>query len=277
MTKLRFTKMQALGNDFVVIDAMSQTVALNPEQIRHLSDRRLGIGCDQVLLAERPQRPDADIRYRIFNADGGEVEHCGNGVRCLARFLHEKALLELHELRVETLNGLTLVHLCDDGAIAVNMGPPILEPKRIPFRSTEQAREYSLALQREHVTIGAVSMGNPHAVLQVDDIDSAPVDTLGPAIMQHEDFPQHVNVGFMQVVSRDRIHLRVYERGAGETPACGTGACAAVVSGRLRGLLDARVKVDLPGGALMIYWHGSDASVWMTGPALTVYEGEIRL
>ncbi|EAR20816.1 diaminopimelate epimerase [Nitrococcus mobilis] len=277
MTKLRFTKMQALGNDFIVIDAMSQTVALSSDQIRQLSNRRLGIGCDQVLLAERPQRPDTDIRYRVFNADGGEVEHCGNGVRCLARFLHEKALLEQHELRVETRNGLTLVHLCDDGAIAVNMGPPVLEPERIPFRPTKQASEYALALEDKRIMIGAVSMGNPHAVLQVDDIDSAPIDTFGPLIMEHADFPQRVNVGFMQVISRDRIRLRVYERGAGETPACGTGACAAVVSGRLRGLLDARVKVNLPGGELMIYWDGGDTSVWMTGPALTVYEGEIRL
>lgn len=274
---LHFTKMQALGNDFVVIDAMTQAVGLSPERIRQLADRRFGIGCDQVLLAERPSRPDADVRYRIFNSDGGEVEHCGNGVRCLARFLYEKKLIERHELRVETLNGLTIARLCDDGPIAVNMGPPVLQPQRIPFRSTGQAVEYPLALARETLTIGAISMGNPHAVLQVDDVDTAPVATLGPEIVHHPDFPQRVNAGFMQVLGRDRVRLRVYERGVGETLACGTGACAAVVSGRLRGLLDARVKVELLGGQLMIYWGGDDTPVWMTGPALTVYEGEIRL
>ncbi|HET8701373.1 MAG TPA: diaminopimelate epimerase [Nitrococcus sp.] len=275
---LRFTKMQALGNDFVVIDAMNQAVELSPAQIQQLADRRFGVGCDQVLLAEWPSRPDIDIRYRIFNADGGEVEHCGNGVRCLARFLYEKKLTTRHELRVETLNGLTtVVHLCDDGPIAVNMGAPILQPQQIPFRAAAQAAEYPLALERETITIGAVSMGNPHAVLQVDNVDTAPVAVLGPEIVHHPDFPQRINAGFMQVLSRDCIRLRVYERGVGETLACGTGACAAVVSGRLRGLLDTRVKVDLIGGQLMIYWDGNDAPVWMTGPALTVYEGEIRL
>ncbi|MDN5848824.1 MAG: diaminopimelate epimerase [Nitrococcus sp.] len=277
MPILRFTKMQALGNDFVVIDAMNQSVTLNPEQVRRLANRRIGIGCDQVLLAERPSRPDTDVRYRVFNADGGEAEHCGNGVRCLARFLREKALSERHELRVETLNGLTIVQLCDDGPITVNMGAPVLEPGRIPFRATAPAVEYPLVLERETVTIGAVSMGNPHAVLQVGDIDTAPVATLGPVIVHHRDFPQCVNAGFMQILGRDRIRLRVYERGAGETLACGTGACAAVVSGRLRGLLDARVKVELAGGELVIYWDGGDAPVWMTGPAVTVYEGEIQL
>lgn len=277
MTTLRFTKMQALGNDFVVIDAINQAVALHPQQIRQLADRRFGIGCDQLLLAERPSRSDTDIRYRVFNADGGEVEHCGNGIRCLARFLYEKKLTERHELRVETCNSLAVVRLCDDGPIAVNMGRPVLEPARIPFRSTAQATEYPLALEHDTITIGAVSMGNPHAVMQVDDVDAAPVASLGPAIAHHRDFPQRVNAGFMQVLGRDRVRLRVYERGVGETLACGTGACAAVVSGRLRGLLDARVKVDLTGGQLMIYWDGGDAPVWMTGPALTVYEGEIRL
>lgn len=274
---LHFTKMQALGNDFVVIDAMNQAVALSPERIRQLADRRFGIGCDQVLLAERPSRSDADIRYRIFNADGGEVEHCGNGVRCLARFLYEKKLIERHELRVETFNGLSIVRLCDDGPIAVNMGPPVLQPQRIPFRAAAQATTYPLALEHETLSIGAVSMGNPHAVLQVDDVDTAAVAMLGPEIMHHPDFPQRVNAGFMQVLSRNRVRLRVYERGVGETLACGTGACAAVVSGRLRGLLDARVKVDLTGGQLIIYWDGGDAPVWMTGPASTVYDGEIRL
>ncbi|MDN5871681.1 MAG: diaminopimelate epimerase [Nitrococcus sp.] len=277
MTLLRFTKMQALGNDFVVIDAMNQSVALSPAQVRQLADRRLGIGCDQVLLAERSSRPDTDIRYRVFNADGGEAEHCGNGVRCLARFLHDKALTERRELRVETLNGLTIVHLCDDGPITVNMGAPVLQPERIPFRATALAVEYPLVLEHETLTIGAVSMGNPHAVVQVGDIDTAPVARLGPAIVHHRDFPQRVNAGFMQVLGRDRMRLRVYERGAGETLACGTGACAAVVSGRLRGLLDDRVKVDLAGGELVIYWNGGDAPVWMTGPAVSVYEGEIQL
>lgn len=277
MTKLRFTKMQALGNDFVVIEALSQTVELNPQRIRLLADRRYGIGCDQVLVAERPTRSDTDIRYRVYNADGGEVEHCGNGVRCLARFLHEKGLSTRHELRVEMSHGVAIVRICDDGPIAVNMGAPVLEPERIPIRASAQASAYPLSLGGDTLTVGAVSMGNPHAVLMVDDVDAAPVATLGPAIVHHPDFPQRVNAGFMQVISRDRIRLRVYERGVGETLACGTGACAAVVSGRLRGLLSARVKVDLPGGQLMIYWNGDDAPVWMTGPAATVYEGEITL
>ncbi|MGD8428929.1 MAG: diaminopimelate epimerase [Ectothiorhodospiraceae bacterium] len=277
METLRFTKMQGLGNDFVVIDSLSRSANLTPEQIRHIADRRFGVGCDQLLLAVPPTRSDADVGYRIYNSDGSEAEHCGNGVRCLARFLRDKGLTERSEMRVETVNGLSVVRLCDDGPVAVNMGEPVLEPARIPFLADDEAVTYPLEVAGETYTIGAVSMGNPHAVLLVDDVDTAPVASLGPLVERHPAFPRRVNVGFLEVVSRGHIRLRVYERGAGETLACGTGACAAVVSGRLRGLLDAQVDVDVTGGRLVIHWNGRGEPVWMTGPAVTVFEGEIRL
>lgn len=277
MDRIRFTKMQGLGNDFVVLDGISQPIALTPPQVRRLADRRLGVGCDQVLVAEPPSRGDADVRYRVFNADGYEVEHCGNGVRCLARFLFEKGLAAHQELRVETVNGLSVARLCHDGPVTVSMGVPTLDPPRIPFRAADRAPTYPLLVDDETVTIGAVSMGNPHAVIVVEDVDTAPVAHLGPRIERHPDFPNRVNVGFLQVLARDHVRLRVFERGAGETPACGTGACAAVVAGGLQGLLENQVRVDLPGGRLVIHWEGEARPVWMTGPAVTVFEGEIPL
>jgi len=275
--KLRFTKMHGIGNDFVVIDAVTQPVALSAEQIRFLADRRFGVGCDQVLLAERAQRPGCDFRYRIFNADGGEVEQCGNGVRCLGRFLLEKGLTDKRRLTVETLAGDTHITLLDDGLVRVDMGVPRLAPVDVPFQAEAQAERYPLEVGGRTLTIGAVSMGNPHAVTVVDDVDTAPVAELGPLIERHPRFPRRVNAGFMQVLDRGHIRLRVYERGAGETLACGTGACAAAVAGQVQGLLDRAVTVDLPGGRLRIEWGGPGEPVYMTGPAVTVFEGEIAL
>jgi len=275
--KLRFTKMHGIGNDFVVFDAVNQPVELTPEQIRFLADRRFGVGCDQILLAERARREGCDFRYRIFNADGGEVEQCGNGVRCLGRFLLEKGLTDKRRLTVETLAGDTHISLRDDGLVSVDMGVPRLIPAEVPFQANAQAASYPLAVGDRILTIGAVSMGNPHAVTVVDDIDSAPVAELGPLVERHPRFPRRVNAGFMQVLDRGHIRLRVYERGAGETLACGTGACAAAVAGRIQGLLDSAVTVDLPGGRLLIEWDGPGQPVRMTGPAVTVFEGEIEL
>ena len=274
---LAFTKMHGLGNDFVVIDAIRQHVQLDTAAIRDLADRRFGIGCDQVLLAEQATEPGMDFRYRIFNGDGSEVEQCGNGVRCLARFLLDQGLTDKLHLRIQTLGGPTEVTVEPDGRITVNMGPPRLEPEVIPFRAERRAVTYPLAVDEEEFTIGAVSMGNPHAVLRVDSVDTAPVARLGPAIEHHPAFPARVNAGFMEVVDHGHIRLRVYERGAGETLACGTGACAAVVAGRLQALLDDTVQVDLPGGRLVIAWAGEGEPVWMTGPATTVFQGNINL
>ncbi|QIT53772.1 diaminopimelate epimerase [Aquisalimonas sp. 2447] len=274
---LAFTKMHGLGNDFVVIDAIRQSVDLDTATIRHLADRRFGVGCDQVLLAESATEPGMDFRYRIFNGDGSEVEQCGNGVRCLARFLLDQGLTTQTHLRIQTLGGPTEVTVESDGRITVNMGPPRLEPEAIPFHAGLRAALYPLEVAGEELTIGAVSMGNPHAVLQVDRVDTAPVDRLGPAIERHAAFPARVNAGFMEVVDRGHIRLRVYERGAGETLACGTGACAAAVAGHVQGLLDSIVRVDLPGGRLVIEWAGEGSPVWMTGPATTVFHGSIDL
>jgi len=275
--KLKFTKMQGLGNDFVVVDAIRQAVRLSTEQCRHLGDRRFGIGCDQILLAEPATRPGPDYRYRIFNADGGEVEQCGNGVRCLGRFLVDKGFAAKENLTVETLAGDIRIRLLADGQVAVDMGQPVLTPTLIPFRAEGRATEYSLDVHGETVTIAAVSMGNPHAVVRVDSVGDAPVARLGAAIESHPRFPRRVNVGFMEIVSPEQIRLRVFERGVGETLACGTGACAAVVAGRLAGHLADRVCVDLPGGRLEINWQGEGHSVWMIGPATTVFEGEIEV
>ncbi len=277
MDTVDFTKMQGLGNDFVVLDGLSRTLALPNSQVRHLADRRFGVGCDQVLVAEPPTRDDADVGYRIYNADGSEAEHCGNGVRCLARFLRDRALIAGSELRVETVAGLAVVRLCDDGPVTVNMGPPELDPARVPFRAAARAVTYDVTQDGETFSGGVLSMGNPHLVLRVTNIDEAPAATLGPKLERHPDFPNRVNVGFMQVLDPGNIRLRVYERGAGETLACGTGACAAVVCGRLQGLLDARVNVDLPGGRLVIHWDGEGTPVWMTGPAVSVFDGRISL
>lgn len=277
MEMLPFTKMQGLGNDFVLLDGLTRPLSLTCDQIRLLANRRYGVGCDQVLVAEPSRRRDVDVRYRVFNNDGSEAEHCGNGIRCLARFLQDKALIADHEITVETANGLCVVRLCDDGPVTVDMGAPELEPNRIPFHAGARATTYPVRLGDEFVEIAAVSMGNPHAVLQVDNVDSAPVATLGPALEHHPDFPNRVNVGFMQILDPTHVRLRVHERSAGETLACGTGACAAVVAGRLLGRLGTQVAVDLPGGRLVIHWAGEGEAVWMTGPATTVFEGRIPL
>jgi diaminopimelate epimerase len=275
--RLRFTKMQGLGNDFVVIDALTQHVALSPEQVRRLADRRFGVGCDQLLLVEAPHTPDMDFRYRIFNADGQEVEQCGNGARCFARFVRERGLSDARALHVETAGGPLVLRIQEDEQITVDMGAPRLEPGKIPFLSQRPGPAHPLTVGGERLEIGVVSMGNPHAVLVVEDVHMAPVARLGPQIESHEHFPQRVNVGFMQIIDATHIRLRVHERGVGETLACGTGACAAVVVGRLRGMLDKRVQVDLPGGRLVISWVGGEDHVMMTGPASSVFDGTIEL
>lgn len=274
---IKFTKMQGLGNDFVVIDAVNQTIALTSEQIRFIADRHFGVGCDQVLLVEQPASPQADFKYRIFNADGDEVAQCGNGARCFARFVRDKNLSTKNEIRVDTDAGQLLLSFDTDGMITVDMGIPKHKPAEIPFKSTEEARSYKLRVNGNPTSFGAVSMGNPHAVLLVNDIDTAPVNELGPLLESHPDFPERANVGFMQIIDRHHIKLRVYERGAAETLACGSGACAAVVVGIEQNLLDNRVTVDLPGGSLTITWPGRGQSVLMTGPAVTVFEGSIEL
>ena len=274
---VHFTKMHGLGNDFVLIDATQQPISLTPEQIRRLADRRYGVGCDQVLIIEPPRDAATDFYYRIYNTDGGEVDQCGNGARCFARYVRESGLSDKAVLTVGTGSGLILLHMETDGQVTVDMGVPRLEPKDIPFEAPARATHYPLDVDDTLLEISALSMGNPHAVLRVDNVDSAPVKTLGPRIESHARFPQRVNVGFMQIQTRDRIRLRVYERGAGETQACGSGACAAVVAGREQSLLDARVTVELPGGQLVISWAGEGQSVFMTGPASRVFEGNIAL
>jgi len=277
MTKLKFTKMHGAGNDFVVIDGVRQEIYLTPEQLRLLADRHFGIGCDQILIVKRSNNEEADFRYLIFNADGGEVEQCGNGARCFVRFVHDHKLTSKREIVVETKSGLISPRLEEDGRVTVNMGAPIFEAGRIPFDSDSDAVMQPLEVNGETVQITAVSMGNPHAVQVVADVEHAPVATMGPLIEAHPRFPRRVNAGFMQVIDRAHIKLRVYERGAGETMSCGTGACAAVVSGIQRGLLDNHVQVATHGGVLTIAWAGAGASVMMTGPAITVFEGEINL
>jgi diaminopimelate epimerase len=276
--RLRFTKMHGLGNDFVVIDAVRQSVSLTTDQVRALADRHFGIGCDQLLLVEAPTRADVDFRYRIFNADGAEVEQCGNGARCFVRFVHDQGLTDKREIRVETSGGVITPRLEESGMVTVNMGPPVMEPARVPFTSATDAVVQPLELEDgTRLAITAVSMGNPHAVHVVADVDSAPVAQRGPIIESHERFPFRANAGFMQVVDAHHIRLRVYERGAGETLACGSGACAAVVAGVLRGLLLSPVTVDTRGGALQISWEGPGQPVMMSGPAVTVFEGDIAI
>ncbi|HMH19072.1 MAG TPA: diaminopimelate epimerase [Burkholderiales bacterium] len=284
--KLKFTKMQGVGNDFVVVDGVSRGIEITPERARRIADRHLGVGCDQVLLVEKPQRADADFRYRIWNADGGEVEQCGNGARCCVRFVHSKGLTKKSEIRVETLSGIIVPRLEADGQVTVDMGAPQFDPERVPFDASglqplPGGKRWPLELAGRELSVAVLSMGNPHAVQTVADVDSAPVTTEGPLIEHHPRFPRRVNAGYMQLVARARIRLRVWERGAGETLACGTGACAAVVAGIREGLLDDSVEVDTRGGRLTIRWAGGDndpnAAVWMTGPAVTVFEGEIEI
>ena len=264
--KLRFTKMHGVGNDFVVLDFTQTPFILETEQLKKIAERHLGIGCDQILVVQKPQDPSADFRYRIFNADGGEVEQCGNGARCFVKFVHAKELSGKREIRVETLGGMIVPRLEDDGEVSVNMGPP----------APAQPLLEKISLGDEVIEAAIISMGNPHAVQLVADIDAAPVTLQGPALERHARFPNRVNAGYMQVRARQRIALRVWERGAGETLSCGTGACAAAVAGILRGLLDSPVRVETRGGALTIAWAGGDNAVWMKGPAQIVFEGKIE-
>jgi diaminopimelate epimerase len=275
--RLKFTKMHGLGNDFVVVDATVAPIPLTPVQLRYIADRHFGVGCDQILMVEPARSADTDFYYRIFNADGGEVEQCGNGARCFVRYVHERGLTAKTVIRVGTLGGVIEPRLEADGEVTVNMGVPEFEPSRIPFEAPARAPLYDLQVDRKTIKINALSMGNPHAVQVVSDVATAPVTTEGPVIEAHPRFPQRVNAGYMQVVDRQHVRLRVYERGAGETLACGTGACAAVVAGIGRGLLDGRVTVSTRGGDLVISWAGVGQPVLMTGPAVTVFDGEIAL
>jgi diaminopimelate epimerase len=275
--RLAFSKMQGLGNDFVVLDATERAIPIDPALARRLADRRFGIGCDQILLVEPPRLPGTEFHYRIFNADGSEVEQCGNGARCFARFVRDRGITEHDEIPVGTAAGPIRLYLEDAGQVRVDMGAPEFRPERIPFLADREAQTYTLDVAGESLVIGALSMGNPHAIMPVEDLDTAPVARLGPLVESHPRFPQRVNVGFMQILARDHLRLRVYERGAGETLACGTGACAAMAHARRCGLVDARVRVSLPGGDLLIGWNAPGESVWMTGPAVQVFQGEIEL
>ena len=272
---VKFTKMHGCGNDFMVVDMVSQYLKIRPQLIRKWADRHTGIGFDQFLMVEPPRLPEADFRYRIFNADGEEVEQCGNGARCFARFVRDNKLTHKKHLVVETKAGLIELNLIDKHQVMVDMGEPELTPAAIPFLAEQQAISYDLLVNGQQLDISAVSLGNPHAVQVVEDTDQAPVETLGPLIEQHERFPKRVNAGFMQILARNEIRLRVYERGAGETKACGTGACAAVVAGIIRGLLDNQVSVHVLGGTLTIQWQGPGHSVKMTGPCTKVFEGRV--
>ncbi len=275
--QLPFTKMQGLGNDFVVLDATTVPLLLSPGQVRWIADRHFGVGCDQVLIVESAHDPANDFRYRILNADGSEVENCGNGARCFVRFVRERGLTQKDEIRVETLGGVIAPRLDADGRITVNMGEPVFEPSRIPFIAAAQAPTYPLTIGATTHEFSVLSMGNPHAVQQVPSVTTAPVADEGPLIEHHPAFPQRVNAGFMEVVNRAHVRLRVFERGAGETLACGTGACAAVVAGITRHLLDHTVTVTTRGGDLSITWQGPGHPVWMTGDAVSVFTGELRL
>ncbi len=273
---LSFTKMHGLGNDFIVIDCINQSVSLSSKQLCSLANRHFGVGCDQILLVETA-KGHADFCYRIFNADGGEVEQCGNGARCFARYVHYRGMTQKNEICVETLGGLITLKLELSGEVTVNMGVPQFEPQKIPFIAKERALTYMLDINNKQIEVSVLSMGNPHVVQIVSNINDAPVLLEGAAIECHSRFPQRANAGYMQVINREHIQLRVYERGAGETLACGTGACAAVVTGINHGLLESRVKVSTRGGDLIILWEGQYHPVWMTGPAIFVFDGEIEL
>lgn len=274
---LRFTKMHGLGNDFMVIDLITQHAHIQPRLVKQWADRHTGVGFDQLLLVEAPTQPEVDFRYRIFNADGSEVEQCGNGARCFARFVSDKRLTTKKSIRVETKSGIIELNLQNDGQVRVDMGAPRFTPAQIPFQAEQQAPSYWLDVAGQQVEISALSMGNPHAVLKVADLQHAPVHELGPLIEHHPRFPQRVNVGFLQVLDRQHAKLRVWERGAGETQACGTGACAAAVTAIARGWMDSPLSIELPGGRLRIEWAGAQLPVMMTGSATRVFEGQIRL
>ena len=274
---IKFTKMHGLGNDFVVIDAINQDISLDAKQVQFLADRHFGIGCDQLLLVEKSNSKDADFRYRIFNNDGGEVEQCGNGARCFAKFVQDEGLTDKTVIPVITSNGLIVLRLNPNGDVTVDMGSPILTPKDIPFQAQQTQSTYDLVIDGEKITFSAISMGNPHAVILVDDVTDTEVERLGKALQANEHFPNSVNVGFMQVISSSQVKLRVYERGVGETQACGSGACAAVVAGRLQGLLEDTVETQLLGGNMSIHWAGDQNPVMMTGSASTVFKGIITL
>ena len=274
---LHFTKMHGLGNDFMVVDMVSQNLRLPPEKIRRLADRRHGVGFDQLLLVEPPTNPDMDFRYRIFNADGSEVEQCGNGARCFARFVRDKKLIGRDQIRVQTAGGNIELHIHSNGEVTVDMGVPRLDPEQVPFHAVQRSVTYPLQIDGQELEISAVSIGNPHAVCLVNSVHQAPVALWGPMIESHPAFAQQCNAGFMEVLSTEEINLRVYERGVGETPACGTGACAAVVAGQLRGLLAQTVKVNLTGGSLTVSWQGEGSPIMLTGPATRVFEGYTRL
>ncbi|MBI4006548.1 MAG: diaminopimelate epimerase [Gammaproteobacteria bacterium] len=275
--EIPFTKMHGLGNDFVVIDTFAQDITLRPELVKTLADRRFGIGCDQVLLLGPPDNDGTDVRFRIFNPDGGEVSQCGNGARCIAAYLHDRGLVTKEVIIAETNEGLLKLYRQKDGQVRVNMGVPKFEPADIPMRARKREKEYQVSINGVDITFNAVSMGNPHAVLVVDNVDQTRVETLGPEMQQSGVFPEGVNVGFMQIVDRQHIRLRVYERGTGETLACGSGACAAVVAGYSDKRLAEQVNVSLKGGHLLVSWQGEGEPVWITGPATFVYEGRIRV
>ncbi|RTF23943.1 diaminopimelate epimerase [Serratia marcescens] len=274
---MQFSKMHGLGNDFMVVDAVTQNVYFSPELIRRLADRHLGVGFDQMLVVEPPYDPELDFHYRIFNADGSEVAQCGNGARCFARFVRLKGLTNKRDIRVSTQTGRMVLSVTDDDLVCVNMGEPNFDPQAVPFRAAKAEKTYIMRAAEQTVLCGVVSMGNPHCVLQVDDVKTAKVELLGSVLEGHERFPERANIGFMQVVSRDHIKLRVYERGAGETQACGSGACAAVAVGIQQELLSEEVHVELPGGSLHIRWKGPGNPLFMTGPATHVYDGFIHL
>ena len=274
---IQFSKMHGLGNDFMVVDGITQKIFFSPEMIRRLADRHFGIGFDQLLLVEPPYDPEQDFHYRIFNADGSEVQQCGNGARCFARFVRLKGLTNRDRIAVSTMSGRIVLQLEYDNQVTVNMGVPEFEPAKVPFRAQKAEKTYLLRVAEQTVMCGVVSMGNPHCVLEVENVKTAPVETLGAELESFDRFPERVNVGFMELVSANEIRLRVFERGAGETMACGTGACAAAVVGIAQGKLWDRVKVHLPGGTLQIAWKGPGTPVFMTGPAEHVFDGEIEL
>jgi len=275
--RIRFSKMQGQGNDFVVIDAVRQPVVIAPERVKALADRHFGVGFDQLLVVEKPESPANDFRYRIWNADGGEVEQCGNGARCFARFVVDHGLTDKREIRVETASGVIRPCIEDSGQVTVDMGEPRFAPKDVPFEATDAQVVHQLSVAGVLVEISVLSMGNPHAVQLVEDVERAPVTTQGPLIERHPRFPKRVNAGYMQPLTRSHVKLRVWERGAGETLACGTGACAAVVAGIRRGLLDPEVRVTTRGGDLMVRWNEAGGPVMMTGDAVRVFDGELEI